>query len=398
MNNAAMTRTDGSRARRLAWVVVATSMALTLLPAPHALAAPGVTLKASATKLIFGQTTRLFGRIEPAAQGETVSIIDGAAQVLATDKTDADGRYSVRIEPRQNVTVRARWIAALSTPIQLKVKPVIVVKLRKPLLFGRARIRGRVNPVHPGERVQVSLVRGRRSIATKNVRLRSGHWFSTSFAVRKPGTYKAKILFDDADHVASVVYSAGKTTSLPYLGVGSRGRMVRLLEKRLGDLQYHLTGKNDGYFDYRTSDAMIAFNKIKGRARVGSVSTSTWTALANARVPQPRHRRGTHIEIDQTRQILMTVRNGKVTNVVHTSTGASGTATYDGTHYIHRKVGGYSPGRLYYPSYFDGLRAIHGWPEVPTYPASHGCARVPMWAAQHLYRIATMGMKVYVYH
>ena len=391
-----MTRSEASRARRLAWVVVVTSLMVTLVPAPHASAAPGVTLRASTTKLIFGESARLFGRIEPASQGETVTIIDGAARVLATDKTDADGRYSVRLAPRKNVAVRAQWIATLSAPIQLKVKPFIAVKLRKTLLFGRARVRGRVDPVHSGERIQVSLVRGRRRVATKNVRLRSGHWFSTRFAIRKPGTYKAKVLFDDPDHTARVIYSAGRTTPLPYLGVGSSGPTVRLLEKRLGQLQYHLTGK-DGYFDYRTSDAMIAFHKIKGRARVGSVSPSTWRALANARIPRPRHRTGTHIEIDQTRQVVMTVRNGKVTNVVHSSTGANG-GTYDGTHYVHRKVAGYSPNRLYYPSYFDGLRAIHGWPEVPTYPASHGCARVPMWAAQHLYRIATMGMKVYVYH
>ena len=393
-----MTRSDGSRARRLAWVVVATSVVLTMLPAPHASAAPGVTLKASKDMLIFGERTRLSGRIEPASQGETVQIVDGAATVLATDTTDAEGRYSVVLAPRKDVAVRAQWLAALSAPRQLKVKPFIAVSLRKVLLFGRASVRGRLKPAHLGESVQVSLVRGRRAVATKNVRLRSGQWFSTKFAVSKPGIYRAKIRFDDPDHTARVAYSGGKTTPLPHLGVGSRGSMVRLLEKRLGALRYHLTGRKDGYFDYRTSDAMIAFNKIKGRARVGSVSTSTWTALANARVPRPRHRTGTHIEIDQARQILMTVRNGKVTNVVHTSTGASGTPTYDGTHYIHRKVSGYSPGRLYYPSYFDGLRAIHGWPEVPTYPASHGCSRVPMWAAQHLYRIATMGMKVYIYH
>lgn len=29
--------------------------------------------------------------------------------------------------------------------------------------------------------------------------------------------------------------------------------------------------------------------------------------------------------------------------------------------------------------------AIHGYPSVPAYPASHGCVRVPMWIAPSLF-------------
>jgi N-acetylmuramoyl-L-alanine amidase len=65
---------------------------------------------------------------------------------------------------------------------------------------------------------------------------------------------------------------------------------------------------------------------------------------------------------------------------------------------VHRKLEGYSPGRLYYPSYFDGLRAIHGWPDVPPSPRSHGCARVPMWAAKWIYRQVSLGTQVRIYH
>ena len=35
--------------------------------------------------------------------------------------------------------------------------------------------------------------------------------------------------------------------------------------------------------------------------------------------------------------------------------------------------------------YFLRGFAIHGYPSVPPYPASHGCVRVPMWIAQQLY-------------
>jgi lipoprotein-anchoring transpeptidase ErfK/SrfK len=71
-----------------------------------------------------------------------------------------------------------------------------------------------------------------------------------------------------------------------------------------------------------------------------------------------------------------------------------------GTFEIYRKVEGWrkSPlGLLYYPNYIEGGIAIHGNPSVPTRPASHGCIRIPMFAAQEFSEIATIGMEVFVY-
>ena len=41
--------------------------------------------------------------------------------------------------------------------------------------------------------------------------------------------------------------------------------------------------------------------------------------------------------------------------------------------------------------------AIHGFPSVPTYPASHGCVRIPIWIADWLYQQSPVGERVYVY-
>jgi lipoprotein-anchoring transpeptidase ErfK/SrfK len=79
------------------------------------------------------------------------------------------------------------------------------------------------------------------------------------------------------------------------------------------------------------------------------------------------------------------------------STGAGG-ATRDGSFRVHRKLAGFSANHLYYPSYFDGLRAMHGWTEVPTYAASHGCVRIPYWNAVWVYERAAYGTRVVVYH
>ena len=41
--------------------------------------------------------------------------------------------------------------------------------------------------------------------------------------------------------------------------------------------------------------------------------------------------------------------------------------------------------------------AMHGYPEVPPYPASHGCVREPVWVADWTYRHSFVGETVYIY-
>ncbi|HEX6206875.1 MAG TPA: L,D-transpeptidase family protein, partial [Actinomycetota bacterium] len=204
-------------------------------------------------------------------------------------------------------------------------------------------------------------------------------------------------VFDHEGLLRASARSRPRKTPLPSLGQGSRGKVVRLLEQRLRSLGYWLTGVNRA-FDHRTGDAVLAFHKVQGMPRVKSVRPATWRRLASPRRPRPRSTKPAfHVEIDQTKQVLYVIRRGEISEIVHTSTGAGG-ATRDGVFRVHRKIAGYSPGRLYYPSYFDGLRAVHGWPSVPTYPASHGCSRVPNWTAIHLHNVMPIGTVVRVYH
>jgi L,D-transpeptidase-like protein len=55
-----------------------------------------------------------------------------------------------------------------------------------------------------------------------------------------------------------------------------------------------------------------------------------------------------------------------------------------------------SLGELYNPYYFNGGIAVHGYTSVPTYPASHGCARIPMHIAEYFPSMVFKGMPVYV--
>ncbi|HEV2754955.1 MAG TPA: L,D-transpeptidase family protein [Actinomycetota bacterium] len=388
-----------SHRARAAATFVATAFVAGAWMAPAAAQdAPGITLKAGRRVIEFGQEVLLSGRIDPPSEGETVSIVDGTGRERATATTDADGKYRVRLSPRRTAQLQARWVALLSEPVTVKVLPRVRISLKAVRLFGKARISGTVAPPQDAGRVAVALRRGGKQLWQRKLTLRDGRRFATTFEVGKPGRFVAGAAFTDAAGATGRDRSSPKATPLPVLDEGSRGIYVRLLESRLCELAYYMGGCDRRYTD-RTADAVRAFNKIERRERLGTVDATTWQALANARRATPRYRsKGFHIEVDQTRQVLMMVKDRKVTAVLHVSTGAPSTPTYDGTWHVNRKLAGYSPNRLYYPSYFDGNRALHGWPEVPTYNASHGCVRLPMWSATWVYGKADMGTEIRIYH
>jgi lipoprotein-anchoring transpeptidase ErfK/SrfK len=178
----------------------------------------------------------------------------------------------------------------------------------------------------------------------------------------------------------------------PSLAAGARGQGVRLLEQRLQDLHYAV--KADGYYGDDDVEALYAFQKVEGLPRTGAVDAAVWRRLQTAQIPRARYP-GDHVEIDKTRQVLFVVRGGKVLLVVATSTGATGNTPL-GVWHVYRKVAGYD-WVLYYPSYFLRGFAVHGYPDVPPYPASHGCSRIPMWVATTIYGLMPPGSVVYVY-
>jgi lipoprotein-anchoring transpeptidase ErfK/SrfK len=93
---------------------------------------------------------------------------------------------------------------------------------------------------------------------------------------------------------------------------------------------------------------------------------------------------------------LFVVRAGRVSLVVHTSTGATGN-TPVGRWHVYSKATGWNALSMYDSSYFVRGFAIHGYPSVPVYPASHGCVRVPIWVAPRLFSLIQYGTAVYIY-
>jgi lipoprotein-anchoring transpeptidase ErfK/SrfK len=52
---------------------------------------------------------------------------------------------------------------------------------------------------------------------------------------------------------------------------------------------------------------------------------------------------------------------------------------------------------MYYSSYYNKGEAVHGYHEVPTHPASHGCIRTEISQARQIYNWLTIGTPVFVY-
>lgn len=186
--------------------------------------------------------------------------------------------------------------------------------------------------------------------------------------------------------------------------------MINEAQQRLVGLGYWI-GVADGKWGEASRHGLIAFQKVERRPRTGKLSIHELQALRTAARQAPRERGFAHIEVDLTRQVLFMVgADGTVSRILPVSTGNGKPFTIEGEtdtavtpagrFRVYRKLPGWrkSPlGLLYYPSYIVGGIAIHGNPSVPAVPASHGCIRIPMFAAEEFSTLTPIGTQVIVY-
>lgn len=185
---------------------------------------------------------------------------------------------------------------------------------------------------------------------------------------------------------------------------------LREAERRLSEMGY-LAGGVDGTIDSDTRMGLITFQKWEGRKITARLTRSEFNAIRDANAPQPKDSGYKHVEVDLDRQVLLlTDSEGVVKTILPVSTGSgkrykekrmSGLAyTPRGRFRIYGKISGWrrSPlGLLYYPNYFSDGLAIHGNPSVPHAPRSHGCVRIPMFAAREISRQLPVGTIVLIY-
>ena len=184
------------------------------------------------------------------------------------------------------------------------------------------------------------------------------------------------------------------------LASGDSGHDVRVLQQDLADHGYMAAADVNGTFDYATEQGVVALQGYHDLTRDGVASPAVRALASGAPRPKAQHGGPPHIEVSLGRQVLLLVRKGGlVARAVHVSTGASG-KTPAGNFGVYSKST-YSYSKQFkvwlpYASYFVGGYAMHEYPIVPNYPASHGCVRVPSSEARRVFAFASLHMPVFV--
>jgi peptidoglycan hydrolase-like protein with peptidoglycan-binding domain len=254
-----------------------------------------------------------------------------------------------------------------------------------------------------GQQVKVSLYREGRKIAVKRLAVvavgNGSGKFRLSYTSSRTGVFQARVAHYATPQQAQFTARSPLIHLVsPNLHGGARGGSVRVLQSELNALHYVVP--LSGVFDEATGRAVVAFRKLTGLQRVASTNTHVFKLLGRgAGRFHVRYRRdGRHVEADLTRQVLAEIDAGGRVRALYTmSSGKPSTPTVVGRFRVYSKTPGTNAKGMVDSNYFIAGYAIHGYAEVPTYAASHGCLRVPIPNAASIYSWIAIGDSIYVY-
>ena len=262
-------------------------------------------------------------------------------------------------------------------------------------------VRGVVKPYVRGEVLTLYAIR--RGRASKQVRREVGRRgrYEFRFKVGNPGPVRLVV-----KHRGNGRQEAFRTRNETIqvvdwdAGAGARGLKVLLLQRGL--LRLGFATPVTGHFDGLTANAVNAFRKTNGMGRDGYAAKSVYAMVLRHqgayKLRYPRSgTNGKHVEFDWSRQVLVLAQRGRPYRVYHTSSGAPVTPTVFGSFRFYRQDPGTNAKGMVHSSYFIGGYAIHGYPSVPNYPASHGCLRVPIPNAWSIFNWIDIGDPIYTY-
>jgi hypothetical protein len=366
----------------------------------------------------YGRTVVLEARLSsqgtPLA-GKPVSLYRAAVSV-ATATTNAQGAAIFRLEARQTGTYEARFApsspgdqaayqAAVSKPLDVVVRSVVKLGVSSELRAGRKalavsgvalRVTARVTPYAAGTEAVIEVVKHGRRIKSQSATLRkvgSSGSLGLTFKPRKRGSYLLRVRQKGAGKGAHMRLLVVRPRARP----GSRGRAVRALQRELAALGY-ATPVN-GHFGGSTARAVLAFRKVNGMSRTTGASRAIFKKLEKGagafRVRYPKA--GKHVEFDWSHQVVVLANGARPVRTLPASSGKPSTPTVFGHYRFYSKTPGFNQKGMYYSNYFVGGYAIHGYKDVPTFAASHGCIRIPIPSAISVYRWISIGDQIFVY-
>ena len=179
---------------------------------------------------------------------------------------------------------------------------------------------------------------------------------------------------------------------------------IAQVQNQLVALKFLSAGEVSGKNDYATQQAVTAFQAWEGLQRDGTAGPATRAALSTAKPPAPKpvsETSGRYAQVFRAKGVALFVQDGALVRAVHVSTGKTGYDTPSGSFAVYIKELKHWSKQydcwLPFASFFYEGYAFHSYPDVPAYPASHGCCRVSAPEAQWVYKFLAMGTPVYVY-
>jgi peptidoglycan hydrolase-like protein with peptidoglycan-binding domain len=309
------------------------------------------------------------------------------------------------IAPAVPATAAAQATPAPAAPkLSITTEQVTVTGGRASALTGRQwRVRVVLKPFVAGQTAVVRFYRGGRRIQAAQLPLAPSATGQSAFATfsfksAKPGRILIRATHFATPQLATLRAKAvGVSIVSPSARPGARGPVVRMLQAQLARRGY-VVGRR-GLYDARTARAVLAFRKVTGMRRTTVATSDVFRRLSRGggrfRVRFPTH--GKHVEADLSRQVIALIRGSKVERIYPVSSGKPSTPTIKGHFKVYLKSPGTNAKGMYMSSYFIRGYAIHGYPSVPVFPASHGCLRVPNSEAVSIFNWLSFGDIVDVY-
>ncbi len=214
---------------------------------------------------------------------------------------------------------------------------------------------------------------------------------------------------------------------------GMRGNDVRRVQQRLKDLHFD-PGPIDGVYGGDTITAIWAYQAIVMKMTRDTITDFVapvlWDSMRGAVVITPRRTKTspTHVEIYLPEQVMVVFKNGEVILVTHISSGSNldwceevvidpgeegntgvgritagacgKSITPGGVYAFYMRKSGLREsqlGTMWNPVYFNYGIAIHGAMQVPKYPASHGCIRIPIYISEYFPAMVQYSDRVFVF-
>jgi len=267
----------------------------------------------------------------------------------------------------------------------------------------RLRVDGRVVPYVPGQQLTVHVWNGHALIASAKVTpkptsTKQTATFSVRFTPAHSGFVQVFAVHDRTPLQGHVATRLAFDVLHPGAAPGERSTFVSLIQQQLAATGY--ATPRSGVYDPLTGLAVLAFRKVNGMARVTTLDPTVVDRLLRGvggfHVRFPQH--GRHVEANLGWQVLAEIDHGKVFRAYTTSSGKPSTPTVLGSFHFYSKTIGTNGEGMVDSNYFIRGYAIHGYYDVPTYNASHGCLRVPIPDARAIFDWVHLGDEIDVYY